>query len=421
MTSQSFEQTLKDTQAQNRDGLRSSLWPNYKQDWFKYTSVADIKGVIQDSQLTHPEANLSSLKSQGVKAYHLSEVLKMTESKLRDDCIEMLRDLPARLKEDVFVKGTLSSLYSNMSASIVIDFDETLSSEITLDLDAILTDRAGSAAWNDPLIFVSLKKGVHAKMYLKRGPTQTDSLRVALSLWNLAENSRLELVCLDDLGDAVRCMDRNHKRLSKNAIMREYRVQSGGKKSQTATVVSLSGEGAEYKLLTATATAQMQHCDQVVWIAHVAPHTRSEMESWSVASDQSKTVFNGNIEILPKAIKSEAHQKNRNMLLTQQAEIHTAPKLEIACDDVKCSHGASITTINDDQLYYFQTRGVSREEASQLIVSGFVEPVLECVADELHRDTMRAAFLTQILPQTLAAAHAGEKGRPNEFKDGSKH
>ncbi len=160
--------------------------------------------------------------------------------------------------------------------------------------------------------------------------------------------------------------------------------------------MDLKGEDAEFHLKLASSTAHEQHYDGIYNVRHSARSTLSQMDVWSVALDRSKTIFNGSVEIPKHSIHSVAHQKNRNMLLSDRAEIDSLPKLEIACDEVKCSHGASVTTVHDEQLYYFQTRGVSKDEASRLIVSGFVEPVLEEVSDESLQSEMRDVFLKQV-------------------------
>ena len=94
-------------------------------------------------------------------------------------------------------------------------------------------------------------------------------------------------------------------------------------------------------------------------------------------ADKAKAVFNGLIVITPEGVRTNAYQKNRNMILSPQASVETYPKLEIATDEVKCAHGASVAPVNFDQLYYLQSRGIPAIDAELMIINGFTDPVVQ--------------------------------------------
>jgi Fe-S cluster assembly protein SufD len=97
----------------------------------------------------------------------------------------------------------------------------------------------------------------------------------------------------------------------------------------------------------------------------------------SVLFDNSTGVFNGRTVVKKDAQKIEAHQSNKNLLLSKSAKMNSIPQLEIYADDVKCSHGSATGQLDDDALFYFQSRGIPKAEAFVLLVSGFISEVME--------------------------------------------
>lgn len=145
--------------------------------------------------------------------------------------------------------------------------------------------------------------------------------------------------------------------------------------------VTLQGAGAEVSLnglhdLSGTSEAQ-----SFTFIDHVAPSTKSDQLYKTVVRDKAHSVFNGRILVRREAQLTNAYQLNKNLILSAEGRVDTKPQLEIFADDVKCSHGAAIGQLDDDQLFYFQTRGIDRDEAGKMLVKGFIEDVLETIKD----------------------------------------
>ena len=111
-----------------------------------------------------------------------------------------------------------------------------------------------------------------------------------------------------------------------------------------------------------------------------------------VLADNSRGRFIGDLKIVPDAQKTEAHQTNRNLLLSDTAEMRTQPQLEIYADDVKSTHGASTGQLDESALFYMQQRGIDKQKARQLLVNAFMIDVLETISDEKLRDVL----ITQI-------------------------
>jgi Fe-S cluster assembly protein SufD len=122
---------------------------------------------------------------------------------------------------------------------------------------------------------------------------------------------------------------------------------------------------------------------------HAAPHCWSDLLFKNTLNHRAKTIFQGLIRVAPGASQTDAYQTNRNLLLNPDAEADSLPGLEILNDDVKCSHGATTGEVNEEELFYMMTRGISPAAGKQLIALGFYEDVLERLGDEALREEVR--------------------------------
>jgi len=119
-----------------------------------------------------------------------------------------------------------------------------------------------------------------------------------------------------------------------------------------------------------------EHVDLRTFAEHRVPHCTSNEVIRGILDDNSRAVFNGRIHIHPQAQKTEANLSNKNLLLNQGAEVYTKPELEIYADDVRCSHGATVSQIQNDALYYMQSRGIPRKEAEIMLSYGFINELV---------------------------------------------
>ena len=118
------------------------------------------------------------------------------------------------------------------------------------------------------------------------------------------------------------------------------------------------------------------------------PHCNSRQLFKGIAGGISKVDFYGKIIVAQDAQRTEAYQENHNILLTDGAKVDTKPQLEIYADDVKCSHGATIGRLNEEEQFYMRSRGITLEDAKVLQMISFVAPVLENIPDETQRESL---------------------------------
>lgn len=136
--------------------------------------------------------------------------------------------------------------------------------------------------------------------------------------------------------------------------------------------IEMAEPGAECNLNGVCVTQQQQHYDNHTSIEHIAPNCQSNESYRCIAGDQSQIVFNGRIHIHRDAQKTLGSMSNKNLLLSNGAEIDSKPELEIYADDVKCAHGTTIGQLDEQEIYYLKTRGIKDEQARQMLTLGFV-------------------------------------------------
>jgi Fe-S cluster assembly protein SufD len=153
--------------------------------------------------------------------------------------------------------------------------------------------------------------------------------------------------------------------------------------------IDLDGEAAETTLCGMAIQDKDQQVDTYTYITHAVPHCKSAELFKNVLNDRSIGIFNGRIKVKEGAEKTEALQTNRNMCMTREARMYSKPQLEIYADDVKCSHGMTTGQLDENALFYMQSRGLSRDEAKTLLSVAFTADIinnvrLNALKDRLH-------------------------------------
>ena len=190
-------------------------------------------------------------------------------------------------------------------------------------------------------------------------------------------------------------------------LSRSIEVQSGEKAEMILLVlpgvscdikmdVRLAGEGSEANIYGAYVCGGLERVKIAVDMHHDLPHCNSRQLFKGIAGGTSKVDFYGKIIVAKDAQRTEAYQENHNILLTDGAKVDTKPQLEIYADDVKCSHGATIGRLNEEEQFYMRSRGITLEDAKVLQMISFIAPVLENIEDEAERELVVAQFESSI-------------------------
>src|SRR5262245_30674527 len=197
-------------------------------------------------------------------------------------------------------------------------------------------------------------------------------------------------VCAQEWASNVIALQMNSTTVDHDASAMSLNLHLGGRYSRFESLSRLIGEGGRSDLLAVAVAKDQQEFDARTLQDHISPHTASDLLYKNALDDRARTIFGGLIRVEPHAHFADAYQKVRNLLLSDDAEANSMPGLEILADNVRCTHGATSGQIEEDQLFYLRSRGIPTKVAQRLLVTGFLDEVIQrldhaMIGDHLHR------------------------------------
>lgn len=180
-----------------------------------------------------------------------------------------------------------------------------------------------------------------------------------------------------------------HLNLLRDARFHGFTLAQGSRLKRIDYQCNMRGEGAHMDLNGVYLPRNRQLIDYHTNIEHCVPHCTSNEVFRGIIGDSAKAVFNGRIHIHPQAQKTLAELSNKNLLTSPRAEINTKPELEIYADDVKCAHGATIAQLDKTSMFYLMSRGISEADARSMLSFGFINELIDQVAEPAIRDYLR--------------------------------
>ena len=182
----------------------------------------------------------------------------------------------------------------------------------------------------------------------------------------------------------------------RDSTYHSYLFTLGSGFSRENLKVGLRAEGASSFLDGLYLVSETQHTDHHTVIDHMKPHGTSHQLYKGVLGGRAKAVFNGKIFVRLGAQKTDAHQTNKNLILSKGATVDTKPQLEIFADDVKCTHGAAVGELDESEIFYVRSRGLSEENARNLLTYGFASEMVNSVKVEAIRSVLDKLVLEAV-------------------------
>src|SRR5438093_11651509 len=202
--------------------------------------------------------------------------------------------------------------------------------------------------------------------------------------------AKVTYVCAQKWAENVIALQMNTTTVDNDASAMSLNLHLGGRYSRFESLSRLVGEGARSDLLAVAVATNDQEFDARTLQDHVSAHTASDLLYKNALDDKARCTFGGLIRVEPHAHFTDAYQKVRNLLLSDDSEANSMPGLEILADNVRCTHGATSGQVNEDELFYLRSRGIPTKVAQRLIVTGFLNEVIQrldqpAIAAHLHR------------------------------------
>jgi len=219
-----------------------------------------------------------------------------------------------------------------------------------------------------------------------------DSLHAGLMHIYVGPGAHLNFVELQSWGENVINFTREDVFVDRDGSIDWIFGALGSKLTKNFSTLNLIGEGSVGKMSGFYFTDNDQHLDHDTQQNHLAANTTSDLLFKGALLDHSRSVWQGMIYVAPNAVKTDGYQANRNLVLSRNARADSIPGLEILTDDVRCTHGATVGKIDEEQIFYLESRGLPTEIAERVIVEGFFDPIMQRIPFEGVRNRFKAAI-----------------------------
>jgi Fe-S cluster assembly protein SufD len=210
------------------------------------------------------------------------------------------------------------------------------------------------------------------------------------------QGAKLEYVSLQNYSSETWHFATHHARVERDAELDWVAGGFGSRRGKVRIQNDLAGPGATSRVTGAYFADGTQHLDYDTFQEHIAPNTTSDFAFKGALRDEASVVWRGMIRVEKDAQKTNAYQENRNLLLSDQAHADSIPGLEILANDVRCTHGATLSQVDRDQLFYAMARGLTRADAERLIVRGFFQDILDRIDLAPVREALAEALEARI-------------------------
>ncbi|HEU5003396.1 MAG TPA: Fe-S cluster assembly protein SufD [Actinomycetota bacterium] len=368
--------------------------PAERDEPWRYTDLRRLKFSLDQFSAAPPEPfdaaltlpRTPALEEQGVVLLPLYNALQTRPELVRQHLFSLYhpgQDIFTGLHAALFAGGTFLYVPRGVDVEVPIEATRTLSA-------------AGTGSFPHTLVVVEEGASV---VFVDRfespdlaSPTLSDAGIEVVA----GAGSHVTVVSLQEYGRGVWHFLTHRGSIGAQATMRSLVVTLGATFSRAQVENLLAGEHASLQMLGLYFAEANQHFDMRTLQDHAAPACTSDLLYKGALKDTAHTVYSGLIRVHEGAAKTDAYQANRNLVLSDHAKADSKPELEILNNDVRCTHGSTVGQIDEAQLFYLQSRGISKEEAERLIALGFFEDVINRVGVESLQATLREAIARKL-------------------------
>jgi Fe-S cluster assembly protein SufD len=355
--------------------------PDQKAKGWEFT---DLSGLDLDS---YEEASATPVISgaEGAIVLPLSEALGSHGDLLHERLGSLV---PA---EDPFVARNEANWRDGVL--VYVPSGVRLSEPIQIELPI---DTAGAAI--DWRTLIVLEEGAEAEVWEHWSSPADDIDAVLNSVVELAvgQAATLRYVNTQDISEKAWIFATQRAEVQRDGRLDWAALGFGSARGKVRMETKLAGPGSEARVTGGYAGGPGQHLDFDTLQEHAAPNTNSDLAFRGVLAAGSTAVWRGMIKVDPGAQQTDAFQESRNLLLSPEAHADAIPGLEILADDVRCTHAAAIAQVDKEQLFYLTSRGLDDEAAKALIIEGFLESLVERLAEGPVRDSISEALETRL-------------------------
>jgi|HubBroStandDraft_4_1064222.scaffolds.fasta_scaffold120657_1 Fe-S cluster assembly protein SufD len=343
--------------------------------------------IFVNDQLVSCELLDDSLNERGVVFLPLEQALKV-----RPDLLEAhFMAQPARLGSKKFAALHKASV----KAGTVLYLPPSLVVDAPFEVFHVVTGE-NLAVFPHTLIIADKESQVTFLDHFVSTDGQAKGFACGVNDLVLRPGSRLSYISVQDWSRQFVSVQVNSTVAEEQSSAVNLSLNFGGRYSRLESVSRLAGAGARSDMLAVSIAGADQEFDQRTLQDHLQPNTTSDLLYKNALSDNARTVFSGLIKVERGAHRTDAYQKVRNLLLSEEAEANSMPGLEILADDVRCTHGATSGQVEPEELFYLLSRGIPQLKAKGLIVNGFLNEVVDRLSSEHIKTYLRGQIADRL-------------------------
>jgi Fe-S cluster assembly protein SufD len=263
--------------------------------------------------------------------------------------------------------------------------------EKPIQIEVPLSENGSALHWRT---LVVLEEGAEAEVWEHWSSPSDDVdalLNSVVELW-VGQAATLRYVNTQDISESSWIFATQRAQVERDGRLDWTALGFGSANGKVRMETNLAGPGSEARVTGGYAGGPGQHLDYDTTQEHAAPNTNSDLAFRGVLAAGATAVWRGMIRVDPGAQQTDAFQESRNLLLSTEAHADAIPGLEIEADDVRCTHAAAVAQVDRDQLFYLTSRGLGEAEAKSLIIEGFLESLVERLAEGPVREEVSAAL-----------------------------
>jgi len=300
----------------------------------------------------------------------------------------LVSELAVRGTDDTI--GQINAAYVSDGWAVSIADDVEL--EAPLEIQNI--QKSGQSHTRFP---VEIGSNVKATIIERQTGGEGDAFSTSVSHVTVGDGADVIWVILRDFGQSTQLAQFNAT-IGAGSKLTLFIVNAGGKLIRQEVHLNVVGEDSDFELRGLNLLSDDSHTDITMTVAHLVENTRSTQIIRNVVKDRARGVFQGMIRVAQIAQKTDARMACNTLLLSDDGEFDAKPELEIFADDVACGHGATVTELSKDYLFYLMARGISENEARGLLIKAFIAEIIE----ELENEALVEA-LEEVLSNWLSA------------------
>jgi Fe-S cluster assembly protein SufD len=343
--------------------------------------------IFVNDQLVSCELLDDSLNERGVVFLPLEQALKV-----RPDLLEAhFMAQPARLGSKKFAALHKASV----KAGTVLYLPPSLIVDAPFEVFHVVTGE-NLAVFPHTLIIADKESQVTFLDHFVSTDGQAKGFACGVNDLVLRPGSKLSYISVQDWSRQFVSVQVNSTVAEEQSSAVNLSLNFGGRYSRLESISRLAGAGARSDMLAVSIAGADQEFDQRTLQDHLQPDTTSDLLYKNALSDNARTVFSGLIKVERGAHRTDAYQKVRNLLLSDEAEANSMPGLEILADDVRCTHGATSGQVEPEELFYLLSRGIPQLKAKGLIVNGFLNEVVDRLSGEDIKTYLRGQIAERL-------------------------